>query len=137
MTPGPCAGSERAQIVSSLIGVSRVASPRKPRTGIMRTERSMSVGAPSTSDGSKRSGSSAGGGGLLRAAACGSIAFSRSVPTAKRIGARALDTAGKPVDPKLLVQALDRPAAFLVAHERLHAPCELAKCRLERRVARI
>lgn len=40
------------------------------------------------------------------------------LPTAKRIGARALDTAGKPVDPKLLAQALDRPAAFLVAHER-------------------
>ena len=40
------------------------------------------------------------------------------LPTAKRIGARALDTAGKPVDPKLLAQAIDRPAAFLVAHER-------------------
>ena len=40
------------------------------------------------------------------------------LPTAKRIGARALDASGKPVDPKLLAQAIDRPAAFLVAHER-------------------
>jgi soluble lytic murein transglycosylase len=38
--------------------------------------------------------------------------------TAKRIGARAVDAAGKPVDPKLLAQAIDRPAAFLTAHER-------------------
>jgi soluble lytic murein transglycosylase len=40
------------------------------------------------------------------------------LPTAKRVGARALDPAGKPVDPKLLAQAIDRPAAFLAAHER-------------------
>ena len=40
------------------------------------------------------------------------------LPTAKRIGARALDARGKPVDPKLLTQAIDRPAAFLTAHER-------------------
>ena len=40
------------------------------------------------------------------------------LPTAKRIGARALDANGQPVDPKLLAQAIDRPAAFLVAHER-------------------
>ncbi len=38
--------------------------------------------------------------------------------TAKRIGARALDAGGRPVDQKLLVQAIDRPAAFLTAHER-------------------
>jgi soluble lytic murein transglycosylase len=38
--------------------------------------------------------------------------------TAKRIGVRAEDARGKPVDPKLLAQAIDRPAAFLVAHER-------------------
>lgn len=38
--------------------------------------------------------------------------------TAKRIGARALDATGKPVDPKLLAQAIDRPAAWLTAHER-------------------
>jgi soluble lytic murein transglycosylase len=38
--------------------------------------------------------------------------------TAKRIGARALDAAGNPVDQKLLTQAIDRPAAFLTAHER-------------------
>ncbi len=37
---------------------------------------------------------------------------------AKRIGARALDTGGHPVDQKLLMQAIDRPAAFLTAHER-------------------
>ncbi len=40
------------------------------------------------------------------------------LPTAKRVGARALDANGKPVDQKLLAQAIDRPAAFLVAHER-------------------
>jgi soluble lytic murein transglycosylase len=40
------------------------------------------------------------------------------LPTAKRIGARALDARGKPVDQKLLTQAIDRPAAFLTAHER-------------------
>ena len=40
------------------------------------------------------------------------------LPTAKRVGARALDAQGKPVDQKLLAQAIDRPAAFLVAHER-------------------
>jgi soluble lytic murein transglycosylase len=39
-------------------------------------------------------------------------------PTAKRIGARALDATGKPVDAKLLAQAIDRPAAWLTAHER-------------------
>jgi soluble lytic murein transglycosylase len=38
--------------------------------------------------------------------------------TAKRIGVRALDANGKPVDPKMLAQAIDRPAAFLTAHER-------------------
>lgn len=38
--------------------------------------------------------------------------------TAKRIGARALDPSGRPVDQKLLVQAIDRPGAFLTAHER-------------------
>jgi len=38
--------------------------------------------------------------------------------TAKRVGQRALDAQGKPVDQKLLTQAIDRPAAFLVAHER-------------------
>lgn len=37
---------------------------------------------------------------------------------AKRIGARALDAGGRPVDQKLLTQAIDRPAAFLTAHER-------------------
>ncbi|HZA95370.1 MAG TPA: transglycosylase SLT domain-containing protein, partial [Burkholderiaceae bacterium] len=37
---------------------------------------------------------------------------------AKRIGARALDANGRPVDQKLLAQAIDRPAAFLTAHER-------------------
>ena len=37
---------------------------------------------------------------------------------AKRIGGRALDGGGKPVDQKLLTQAIDRPAAFLTAHER-------------------
>lgn len=37
---------------------------------------------------------------------------------AKRIGARALDSNGHPVDQKLLTQAIDRPAAFLTAHER-------------------
>ena len=40
------------------------------------------------------------------------------LPTAKRIGARALDARGKPVDQKLLTQAIDRPAAFLTVHER-------------------
>ena len=40
------------------------------------------------------------------------------LPTAKRVGAHALDARGKPVDQKLLAQAIDRPAAFLVAHER-------------------
>ena len=38
--------------------------------------------------------------------------------TAKRLGARALDAGGRPVDQKLLMQAIDRPAAFLTAHER-------------------
>jgi soluble lytic murein transglycosylase len=38
--------------------------------------------------------------------------------TAKRIGLRALDATGKPVDPKMLAQAIDRPAAWLTAHER-------------------
>ena len=38
--------------------------------------------------------------------------------TAKRVGQRALDAQGKPVDQKLLAQAIDRPAAFLIAHER-------------------
>ncbi|MBA2413391.1 MAG: lytic transglycosylase domain-containing protein [Burkholderiaceae bacterium] len=38
--------------------------------------------------------------------------------TAKRIGARALDPSGQAVDQKLLMQAIDRPAAFLTAHER-------------------
>ncbi len=37
---------------------------------------------------------------------------------AKRIGTRALDASGRPVDQKLLTQAIDRPAAFLTAHER-------------------
>ncbi|MBS1134242.1 MAG: putative soluble lytic murein transglycosylase [Burkholderiaceae bacterium] len=37
---------------------------------------------------------------------------------AKSIGERALDSSGKPVDEKLLTQAIDRPAAFLAAHER-------------------
>jgi soluble lytic murein transglycosylase len=40
------------------------------------------------------------------------------LPTAKRIGAKALDARGKPVDQKLLTQAIDRPAAFLTLHER-------------------
>src|SRR5512139_1137570 len=40
------------------------------------------------------------------------------LPTAKRVGVRAQDAHGKPVDQKLLGQAIDRPAAFLVAHER-------------------
>jgi soluble lytic murein transglycosylase len=40
------------------------------------------------------------------------------LPTAKRVGVRAEDANGKPVDQKLLAQAIDRPAAFLVAHER-------------------
>ncbi|HET9025851.1 MAG TPA: transglycosylase SLT domain-containing protein [Burkholderiaceae bacterium] len=39
-------------------------------------------------------------------------------PTAKRIGVRALDANGKPVDQKMLAQAIDRPAAWLTAHER-------------------
>ncbi|MGH6609926.1 MAG: hypothetical protein ACRECQ_06700, partial [Burkholderiaceae bacterium] len=38
--------------------------------------------------------------------------------TAKRIGARALDQNDKPVDLKMLTQAIDRPAAWLTAHER-------------------
>jgi soluble lytic murein transglycosylase len=38
--------------------------------------------------------------------------------TAKRIGARALDANGKPVDQKMLAQAIDRPAVWLTAHER-------------------
>jgi soluble lytic murein transglycosylase len=38
--------------------------------------------------------------------------------TAKRIGLRALDAKGNPVDQKMLVQAIDRPAAWLTAHER-------------------
>ncbi|MGH6622957.1 MAG: transglycosylase SLT domain-containing protein [Burkholderiaceae bacterium] len=38
--------------------------------------------------------------------------------TAKRIGLRALDSNGKPVDSKLLAQAIDRPTAFLMAHEK-------------------
>jgi soluble lytic murein transglycosylase len=38
--------------------------------------------------------------------------------TAKRIGARAQDEKGRPVDPKALAQAIDRPAAWLTAHER-------------------
>ena len=37
---------------------------------------------------------------------------------AKRIGSRALDSGGRPVDQRLLTQAIDRPAAFLTAHER-------------------
>jgi soluble lytic murein transglycosylase len=40
------------------------------------------------------------------------------LPTAKRVGQRALDASGKPADQKLLIQAIDRPAAFLTAHER-------------------
>jgi soluble lytic murein transglycosylase len=40
------------------------------------------------------------------------------LPTAKRVGVRAEDARGRPVDQKLLAQAIDRPAAFLVAHER-------------------
>ncbi|MGZ8272396.1 MAG: transglycosylase SLT domain-containing protein [Burkholderiaceae bacterium] len=40
------------------------------------------------------------------------------LPTAKRIGSRALDSSGKPVDPKMLAQAIDRPSAWLTAHER-------------------
>jgi soluble lytic murein transglycosylase len=40
------------------------------------------------------------------------------LPTAKRIGSRALDANGKPVDPKMLAQAIDRPSAWLTAHER-------------------
>jgi soluble lytic murein transglycosylase len=39
-------------------------------------------------------------------------------PTAKRIGAQALDARGKPVDQKMLAQAIDRPAVWLTAHER-------------------
>jgi len=38
--------------------------------------------------------------------------------TAKRIGLGAQDASGKPVDAKLLAQAIDKPAAFLVGHER-------------------
>ena len=40
------------------------------------------------------------------------------LPTAKRIGQRALDASGKPAEQKLLAQAIDHPAAFLSAHER-------------------
>ena len=40
------------------------------------------------------------------------------LPTAKRIGARALDASGKPVDQKMLAQAIDRPSVWLTAHER-------------------
>ena len=40
------------------------------------------------------------------------------LPTAKRIGVRALDANGKPVDQKMLAQAIDRPSAWLTAHER-------------------
>jgi soluble lytic murein transglycosylase len=40
------------------------------------------------------------------------------LPTAKRIGARALDANGKPIDPKMLAQTIDRPSAWLTAHER-------------------
>jgi peptidoglycan lytic transglycosylase len=40
------------------------------------------------------------------------------LPTAKRIGMRALDASGKPVDQKLLARAIDRPSAWLTAHER-------------------
>jgi soluble lytic murein transglycosylase len=39
-------------------------------------------------------------------------------PTARRIGARALDANGKPVDQKMLAQAIDRPSVWLTAHER-------------------
>jgi soluble lytic murein transglycosylase len=38
--------------------------------------------------------------------------------TAKRIGQRALDDNGKPVDQRLLNQAISRPASFLTTHER-------------------
>jgi soluble lytic murein transglycosylase len=38
--------------------------------------------------------------------------------TAKRIGLRAVDANNRAVDPKLLAQAIDRPAAWLTAHER-------------------
>lgn len=38
--------------------------------------------------------------------------------TAKRVGLRATDPNGKPVDPKMLAQTIDRPAAWLTAHER-------------------
>jgi len=40
------------------------------------------------------------------------------LPTAKRIGARALDDRGKPVDQKMLARAIDRPSVWLTAHER-------------------
>jgi soluble lytic murein transglycosylase len=40
------------------------------------------------------------------------------LPTAKRIGLRALDASGKPVDPRMLAQAIDRPSTWLTAHER-------------------
>lgn len=46
------------------------------------------------------------------------LAEHNQLPAAKRVGTRALDGNGKPVDPKLLEHAIDRPAAFLVAHER-------------------
>jgi soluble lytic murein transglycosylase len=46
------------------------------------------------------------------------LAEQNQLPTAKRVGAHALDARGKPVDQKLMAQAIDRPAAFLVAHER-------------------
>ena len=38
--------------------------------------------------------------------------------TAKRIGARTLDPDGRAVDQRMLAQAIDRPAAWLTAHER-------------------
>ncbi len=47
-----------------------------------------------------------------------SLVEQNQLPTAKQIGARALDASGKPVDSKLLAQAIDRPAAWLTAHER-------------------
>ncbi len=38
--------------------------------------------------------------------------------TAKRLGERALDASGRAVDQKMVAQAIDRPAAWLTAHER-------------------
>lgn len=38
--------------------------------------------------------------------------------TARRIGARALDPRGQPVDQKMLAQAIERPSVWLTAHER-------------------